>query len=133
MPMSILLRDATRITNAYENVLKLMHIKLPTLYTHLFEKLRLHPDEFLGTMFESLMIGRMSVDNACRIWDAMVFEGDRIFTRAAVGILSSLEAQLYTDKNGVLDILGRQAGNGTLLKETPDDFAFMVRAAAKMK
>lgn len=46
-------------------------------------------------MFSSLFTDRLSLDNATRLWDIMVFEGDAVLVRAAVAYLMALESKLF--------------------------------------
>jgi hypothetical protein len=46
-------------------------------------------------MFTSLFTESLSLDNATRLWDAMVFEGDAVLVRAAVAYLTAMEGKLF--------------------------------------
>ncbi len=46
-------------------------------------------------MFTSLFTESLSLDNATRLWDVVVFEGDAVIVRAAVAYLTELEGKLF--------------------------------------
>ena len=50
-------------------------------------------------MFSSLFTGYLSLDNATRLWDVMVFDGDAILVRAAVAYLIAIEGKLFGANN----------------------------------
>lgn len=41
------------------------------------------------------MTGCLSLDNASRLWDVMVFEGDAVVIRAGVAWLIAMESRLF--------------------------------------
>lgn len=49
----------------------------------------------------------MTLDQATRLWDIMVFEGDAILVRAGVALLGGLEGRLFgvVDQSGFEDVL----------------------------
>lgn len=53
------------------------------------------------------MTGVLSLDNASRLWDVMVFEGDAVVIRAGVAWLVALEGRLFGEetKEGVYAVL----------------------------
>lgn len=46
-------------------------------------------------MFASLFTGCLNLDNATRLWDVMVFEGDAVLVRAGVAYLTAMEGKLF--------------------------------------
>jgi hypothetical protein len=47
----------------------------------------------------------ISLDNATRLWDVVVFEGDAILVRAAVALVTHLESKLFGAKSNE-EVLG---------------------------
>jgi hypothetical protein len=82
--------------------------KSPRLYTLLTNRhLGPQPDAYLRDLFSSLFTGYLSLDNATRLWDIMVFEGDAVLVRAGVAYLTSMEVKLFgaTNPKEVCDIV----------------------------
>lgn len=62
--------------------------------------------------------GSLNLDNATRLWDVMVFEGDAVLVRAGVALLTSMEGRLFGAENpkeasqiiegGLLDSVGEE-------------------------
>jgi hypothetical protein len=52
-------------------------------------------DAYLRGMFASLFTSCLSLDNATRLWDVMVFESDAVIFRAGVAYLTALEGKLF--------------------------------------
>lgn len=48
----------------------------------------------------------VGADAAVRLWDIMMFEGDGVVVRGAVGVLAGLEASLYGGREEILELLG---------------------------
>lgn len=57
--------------------------------------MNLNPEVYLREIFTSLMTGCLSLDNATRLWDIMVFEGDAVVVRAGVAWLIGMEGKLF--------------------------------------
>jgi hypothetical protein len=57
--------------------------------------LNLIHDVYLRDIFTSLFTGSLSLDNATRLWDVMVFEGDALLVRAGVAYLTAIEGKLF--------------------------------------
>lgn len=79
-------------------------------------------------MFTSLFTEHLSLDNATRLWDVMVFEGDAVLVRAAVAILLSMESKLFgaSNKNDVCRIVKEGLGE---MKE--EEWIQKLRSAGK--
>jgi hypothetical protein len=79
-------------------------------------------------MFESLFTEHLSLDNATRLWDVMVFEGDAVLVRAAVAYLIMKEVKLFgaTDQKEVC----REIREG-LAGVSDDDWIKALRSAGK--
>jgi hypothetical protein len=53
---------------------------------------------YLGDIFTSMFTGHLAIDEAARLWDVYVFEGDGLLVRAAVAFLLSREMTLLGAK-----------------------------------
>lgn len=82
-------------------------------------------------MMRTLFLNGLGLENAVRAWDVMVFDGDSMVIRTAVGVLTALEGRLYGSKKEVLDILGRGRGEREWEVGDEEDFIRCVRAAGK--
>jgi Rab-GTPase-TBC domain len=71
-------------------------MKSPRLHAHLTSpQLALRHDVYLKDIFTSLFTESLTLDNATRLWDVMVFEGDAVLVRAAVAYLTAMEGKLF--------------------------------------
>lgn len=48
-----------------------------------------------------MFTGYLSLDNATRLWDVMVFEGDAVLVRACVAYLLAMEGKLFGAQSAV--------------------------------
>lgn len=71
----------------------------------------------------------LGVEVATRVWDVMVFEGDRMCIRTAVAALGALEGRLYGEREEVLGLLGWGGGGWKIGDE--ERFMSRVRAVGK--
>jgi len=131
LPMAFLVHDTGAMARAYDFVLQTLQYKIPNLHNHLLS-LGLHPGEFLGPMFRTLFCARLGVDNASRIWDIYVFEGDKALIRTAVGTLAKLEARLYGSREEVVTMLGWPENPTTWDLGSEDAHIDCVRDAGKV-
>lgn len=118
-----------QISRSYALFLKAFQYKLPSLYRHIHQNLRIGPALYLEPMFLTLFSLQCPADITSRIWDIYSFEGDSILVRTAVAIMAVLESKLYGDQHDVLRILGWNAGILPLGKD--DDFIAAVRSAGR--
>lgn len=84
-------------------------------------------------MLRTLFLGPgegLGVEVAARVWDVMVFEGDRMCVRTAVAVLGALEGNLYGEREEVLGLLGWGAGSGTQCWKVGDEDGFMAKVRA---
>jgi len=96
LPLSFHTSDTGGTSRVYTLFLSTLQHKSPRLHAHLTNtNLALSPDEFLHNLFTSLFTGCLSLDNATRLWDVMVFEGDAVLVRAGVALLMGLEGKLF--------------------------------------
>jgi hypothetical protein len=105
LPLSIHTGDTGAMQRTFTLVLSTLKIKSPRLYSILSSS---SPEVYLNNMFASLFTGSLSLDNATRLWDVVVFEGDAVLVRAAVARLIALEGKLFGANNSkeVCGIIG---------------------------
>jgi hypothetical protein len=70
-------------------------------------------DIYLRDMFSSLFTSCLGLDNATRLWDVMVFEGDAVLVRAGAAYLTALEGKLFgaTSAKEICEIVGAGLNN----------------------
>ncbi|KAF8543653.1 rab-GTPase-TBC domain-containing protein [Trichophaea hybrida] len=129
LPLAFFTQDEGAISRSYALFLKAFQYKLPCLYRHIHQNLRIDPSLYLEPMFLTLFSLQCPVDITSRIWDVYSFEGDSFLVRTAVGVMTVLESKLYGDQNEILNILGWNAGMFPLGKD--DDFMAIVRFAGR--
>jgi len=96
LPLSFHTGDPAATSRAYSLLLSTLKIKSPRLHQHLTSpQLSLRHDVYLQDVFTSLFTESLSLDNATRLWDVMVFEGDAALVRAAVAYLTAIEGKLF--------------------------------------
>lgn len=79
----------------------------------------------------TLFLKGLGLENAVRVWDIMVFDGDSMVIRTAVGVLTALEGKLYGSKEEALGVLGWRLEETEWDVGNEDDFIKYVRAAGK--
>ncbi|KAL3417997.1 TBC domain-containing protein [Phlyctema vagabunda] len=94
LPLSFHTCDTGATSKVYSLLLATLQHKSPRLHAHLTRFSR-DPDVYLRQLFMSLFTASLSLDNATRLWDVMVFEGDSTCVRAAVAFLVQLEGHLF--------------------------------------
>lgn len=134
------------MARVYDLTLTTLALKNPHLHTHLASlasnpspAIRIAPAEYLHSIYASLFTDVLDLDNATRLWDVFVFEGDAVLVRAAVALLNALEGKLFGagDRGTLLEVLnegvanqpGISGGRANLLKE--DEWMKAVREAGK--
>ncbi|CAD6441543.1 8e124784-bebf-451b-8c9f-bf33ee2fcef3 [Sclerotinia trifoliorum] len=131
LPLSFHTNDSGAISRVYSLFLTTLSQKFPRLHSHLTaEDLNLNPDVYLRDTFASLFTSSISLDNASRLWDVVVFEGDSILVRAAVALFGSLENKLHsvTSDEEVLAVLNSEG-----FKLGEEDWIAAVRGAGKSR
>ena len=99
LPLSFHASDQGAKASAYNLVLQTLGHKSPPLHNHLTKNVEeAKPDEYLGNLFTSMFTGHLAIDEAARLWDVYVFEGDALLVRAAVAFLLSREMSLLGTK-----------------------------------
>lgn len=80
-------------------MLQTLASKSPKLHAHLTGLPEHHADAYLGEIFTSLFTSQLALDEASRLWDVYVFEGDSILVRAGVAVLLDHEMELLGTKS----------------------------------
>ncbi|KAI9890008.1 MAG: hypothetical protein M1814_004524 [Vezdaea aestivalis] len=111
LPLSFLTGEHNGIARTYSITLSMVEYKYPRLHCHLFSTLKLSPEEVLEPLFRTLFCagtgGTVGLEEASRLWDIMVFEGDKAAIRGAVGVLGALERRILgRDESEVRALLG---------------------------
>ena len=118
LPLSFASQDPAAKASVYNLVLQTLGRKSEALHFHLTNTLRdIDPDTYLCDVFRSLFTAHLGIDEAARLWDVYVFEGDAVFVRAAVALLLEREMALLSVKTAeeIVDILRRE-GQGARKK-----------------
>ncbi|RDW68583.1 hypothetical protein BP5796_09240 [Coleophoma crateriformis] len=126
LPLCFHTHDSAAISKVYTLVLSTLRLKSPRLHGHL-TTVTSSPDHYMRPLFTSLFTSTLSLDNATRLWDTMVFEGDAILVRAGVAYLLSLESKLFGTVSEEEVI--RLVGSGIEAQE--DEWMKTVRDAGK--
>ncbi|KAH8736171.1 hypothetical protein BGZ61DRAFT_340206 [Ilyonectria robusta] len=139
LPLSFYAADPGAQSSACNLVLQTLALKSPTLHHHL--TMNVDPatlEAYLRDIFTSMFTAQLAIDEAARLWDVYVFEGDGLMVRAAVAFLLSREMTLLGTKNSgeVKAVLSVQ--NASVRSARPagevgaeDRFMISVREAGK--
>lgn len=139
LPLSFYTYDRGAQASAYHLVLESLKVKSSSLYEHLTKTVRgVQLDHYLATVFTNLFTAHLAIDEAARLWDVYVFEGDTLLVRAAVAILLSREMDLLGSKTAdeVMAVLSKTSAGASstrALSEVGAEDRFMqsVRDAGK--
>ncbi|KAK0625486.1 rab-GTPase-TBC domain-containing protein [Bombardia bombarda] len=99
LPLSFYASDAGAKASAYNLLLQTLSHKSPSLHKHLLQLPDHDPDLYLGDVFVGLFTSHLPLDEAARLWDVYVFEGDGILVRAGVALLVRKEMALLGTKS----------------------------------
>lgn len=128
LSVAILSGNERQLAIYYDSFLRVLDTKVPQLFQH-FKSSKLSPASYLQPMLTDQFSRNLSLDIMHRIWDILVFEGDAVFLRVALGIVLTMEPYLYGNKDEVLELIG---WNATLLEVGEEDqFMLKVREALK--
>jgi hypothetical protein len=64
------------------------------VHDHITREIPADPEFYLLSIFVTLFTGCLAIDEAARLWDVYVFEGDAVLVRAAVALLMDREMAL---------------------------------------
>lgn len=98
MPLSFYSEDAGAKSSAYNLLLQTLAAKSRQLHDHLVGLAQHDPDAYLVDIFTSLFTSQLALDEASRLWDVYVFEGDAVLVRAGVAVLLEHEMALLGTK-----------------------------------
>lgn len=99
LPLSFYTSDMGAQASAFNLTLQTLAVKSPPLHEHLTKKVKnAQLDEQLYGLFTGIFTGHLAIDEAARLWDVYVFEGDALLVRAAVAFLLSREMSLLGTK-----------------------------------
>ncbi|CAK7269026.1 hypothetical protein SEPCBS57363_003395 [Sporothrix epigloea] len=99
LPLSFYAADPGAKASAYNLVLQLLSSKSVVLADHLFHLDDHDPDIYLNSVITSLFTNHLALDQAARLLDVYVFEGDAVLIRAGVALLLEKEATLLGTQN----------------------------------
>lgn len=98
LPLSFYVSDMGAKVSAYNLLLQTLAHKSPTLHAHLTSLPDHRADAYLCDIFTSLFTTSLSLDEAARLWDVYVFEGDAVLVRAGIALLIQKEMALLGAK-----------------------------------
>lgn len=99
LPLSFHASDAGAKNSAYNLVLHTLAQKSPNLHQHLTNMPNHDADLYLEPVFTGLFTRHLALDEATRLWDVYVFEGDALLVRAGVALLLQKEMALLGTKS----------------------------------
>lgn len=99
LPLSFHSDDAGAKSSAYKLMLQTLAAKSKNLHDHLTKLPDHDADLYMGDIFTSLFTTQLALDEASRLWDVYIFEGDAVLIRAGVAILLDHEMALLSAKN----------------------------------
>jgi hypothetical protein len=130
LTLSFHTNDFGGTSRAYNLLLSTLKHKSPRLHSVLTKpEFSLQPDTYLRDLFQSMFTGCLSLDNATRLWDVLVFEGDALLVRAGVAFLTSLEGKLLGAQSAHEICQVIKAGLGSSVTE--EDWMRELRNAGK--
>ncbi len=94
LPLSFYASDAGAKSSAYNLLLQTLSHKSAPLHDHLLKLADHDPDAYLADIFSGLFTSHLALDEAARLWDVYIFEGDPVLIRAAVALLLQKEMAL---------------------------------------
>ncbi|KAK4241217.1 hypothetical protein C8A03DRAFT_30701 [Achaetomium macrosporum] len=101
LPLSFYVSDAGAKSSAYNLLLHTLAQKSPNLHEHLTRLPDHDPNLYLNDIFTGLFTRHLALDEATRLWDVFVFEGDTLLVRAGVALLLQKEMTLLGTKSVV--------------------------------
>lgn len=100
LPLSFFTADDGAQSSAYNLVLQMLATQSPALADHLTRDVPgLRPEMYLGDALAAVFTGHLPIDEAARLWDVYVFEGDSVLVRAAVALLLRREMALLGSRS----------------------------------
>ncbi|KAI8722944.1 hypothetical protein NCS52_00148800 [Fusarium sp. LHS14.1] len=139
LPLSFYACDLGAQASAFNLVLQTLSLKSAPLHEHLTKKVQdVNLEESLSSILTGMFTGHLAIDEAARLWDVYVFEGDALLIRAAVALLLSREMTLLGAKTAneiqaILSVRNAKVSSVRLAGEVgaEDKFMISVREAGK--
>lgn len=139
LPLSFYACDLGAQASAFNLVLQTLSLKSAPLHEHLTKKVQdVNLEESLSSILTGMFTGHLAIDEAARLWDVYVFEGDALLIRAAVALLLSREMTLLGAKTAdeikaILSVRNAKVSSARLAGEVgaEDKFMISVREAGK--
>ncbi|KAF4982311.1 hypothetical protein FZEAL_2040 [Fusarium zealandicum] len=139
LPLSFYACDPGAQASAFNLVLQTLSLKSASLHEHLTKKVQdVNLEESLSGILTAMFTGHLAIDEAARLWDVYVFEGDALLIRAAVALLLSREMSLLGAKTAgevkaILSQRNAKVASARLAGEVgaEDKFMISVREAGK--
>ncbi|ORY66608.1 uncharacterized protein BCR38DRAFT_339134 [Pseudomassariella vexata] len=130
LPLSFYVNDQGAKSTTYNLLLQTLAKKAGNLHYHLTRLA--DPEVYLAELFTSLFTQHRSLDEASRLWDVYVFEGDSVLVRAGLALLMEKEGSLLAAKT-VDDVCKVLAENQRLQSQEgrEDEWVKAVREAGK--
>ncbi|KAM0545629.1 hypothetical protein ACHAPJ_011244 [Fusarium lateritium] len=99
LPLSFYTGDPGAQASAFNLVMQTLSLKSATLHAHLTKKFQSADlEESLSEILTAIFTQHLAIDEAARLWDVYVFEGDALLIRAAVAFILSREMTLLGAK-----------------------------------
>ncbi|PCD44511.1 hypothetical protein AU210_003587 [Fusarium oxysporum f. sp. radicis-cucumerinum] len=139
LPLSFYTGDPGAQASAFNLIMQTLSLKSAPLHAHLTKKI---PTAELERSFSGILTAiftqHLAIDEAARLWDVYVFEGDALLIRAAVALLLSREMTLLGAKTAdevktILDGRNAKVSSARVAGEVgaEDKFMMSVREAGK--
>ena len=117
LPLSFYTADPGAKASAYNLFLQTLSHKSSALHDHITGLPDSDPESYLGDMFMALFTGHLALDQAARLWDVYVFEGDAVLVRAGVALMMEKEMVLRAT-NSISEVKAVLEGHGGTGAET---------------
>lgn len=99
LPLAFHSSDAGAKASAYNLLLQTLATKSKKLHDHFLHLPGHDADLYMRDIFTSLFTNQLALDEASRLWDVYVFEGDTVLVRAGVAVLLEHEMALLGTKS----------------------------------
>ncbi|KAJ4011460.1 hypothetical protein NW752_008458 [Fusarium irregulare] len=99
LPLSFYTGDPGAQASAFNLVMQTLSLKSAPLHAHLTKKIpTAELEQCLAGILTAIFTQHLAIDEAARLWDVYVFEGDALLIRATVALLLSREMTLLGAK-----------------------------------
>ncbi|KAM0353195.1 hypothetical protein HYE67_004012 [Fusarium culmorum] len=139
LPLSFYTGDPGAQASAFNLVMQTLSLKSAPLHAHLTKKIpTAELEQSLSGILTAVFTQHLAIDEAARLWDVYVFEGDALLIRAAVALLLSREMTLLGAKTAeevktILNERNAKVSSARVAGEVgaEDKFMMSVREAGK--